>query len=255
MTAARRALVTGASSGIGLACAEEFAAGGFDLMLAARRLDRLEELAARLREQHSVEVSCAQLDVRSREDVQAWAVEREDELKGLDVLVNNAGLARGLSKLHEGNQDDWDEMFDTNVRGLLNVSRVVIPHLVARGSGDVINIGSVAGRWVYPQGAVYCGSKHAERAITEGMRMDLNGTGVRTTTIDPGLVETEFSLVRFHGDDERATGVYDGIEPLSGKDVAEAVLWAVERPAHVNVAEMVLYPSCQAAPTIVHRRG
>ena len=251
----RTVLVTGATSGIGLATAELFAEAGWRLLLLARRGERLAEVSGRLRAQHGVEVETWTLDVRDRPAVERWAAESSGALETVDVLVNNAGLARGLAKLHEGDADDWDEMIDTNVKGLLYVSRAVIPHLVQRGSGHVVNVGSVAGRWVYPNGAVYCGSKHAERAINEGMRIDLNGTGVRVTTVDPGLVDTEFSLVRFHGDAEKADATYRGMTPLTGRDVAETIRWVVDRPEHVCVAELVLYPTDQAAPTIVHRRS
>jgi len=205
-------------------------------------------------EDHGVDVRAAKLDVRDRAAVEAWARDSAEEIAQLDLLVNNAGLSRGLEPLHEGDPDDWDEMIDANVKGLLNVTRQVVPHFVRRGSGHVVNVGSVAGRWVYPNGAVYCASKHAERAITEGLRLDLCGTGVRVSTVDPGLVETEFSVVRFHGDAERAKKVYQGLTPLTGRDVAEVIAWIAERPAHVNVAEGVLYPTDQAAPTVVHRR-
>ena len=251
--ATRTALVTGASSGIGEACALAFAARGWRLVLAARREDRLANVAAACAG-HGVAVSHSTLDVRDRQAVERWSSGAARELDEVDVLVNNAGLARGLSTIQEGDQDDWDEMIDTNVGGLLNVSRVMLPRLVARGRGDVINIGSVAGRWTYPKGAVYCASKAAERTITEGMRMDLLGTGVRVATVDPGMVETEFSLVRFHGDDARAGAVYEGLTPLTGADVAETIAWIVERPAHVSIAEVVLYPTDQASPTLVKRR-
>lgn len=247
-------VVTGASSGIGRACAEHFAGRGSRLLLVARRASRLEALRDELGTRGAGEVVVDALDVRDRAAVDGWARTRQGLLAETDVLVNNAGLARGLAPLQEGDQDDWDEMLDTNVRGLLNVSRRVLPHLVARGRGHVVNVGSVAGRWVYPNGAVYCASKHAERAITEGMRMDLAGTGVRTTTVDPGLVETEFSLVRFHGDDGRAAAVYEGLEPLTARDVADVIGWVVDRPPHVSVAEVVVYPTDQASPTIVSRR-
>ena len=249
----RTALVTGASSGIGAACAEAFASRGWRLVLAARREERLAEVAGRCTAR-GARVDAFTLDVRSRDAVERWSSEASSVLDEVDVLVNNAGLARGFAAIHEGDQDDWDEMLDTNVRGLLNVSRVMLPRFVARGGGDVVNIGSVAGRWTYPKGAVYCASKAAERAITEGMRMDLNGTGIRVSTVDPGMTETEFSLVRFHGDDARAQAVYEGVTPLTGRDVAETILWILERPAHVNVAEVVIFPTDQASPTIVKRR-
>ena len=250
----RRALVTGASSGIGAATALLLARRGWALVLCARREDRLAEIAAAAREL-GPQVDAFALDVRERAAVDAWSSANAALLEGVELLVNNAGLARGFAPIHEGEQDDWDEMLDTNVRGLLNVSRVMLPRLVARGGGDVVNIGSVAGRWTYPKGAVYCASKAAARVLTEGMRMDLLGTGVRVATVDPGMVATEFSLVRFHGDEPRAEAVYEGLTPLTADDVAETIAWIIERPRHVNVSEVVIYPTDQAAPTQVHRRG
>lgn len=250
----RRSLVTGASSGIGEACALAFARRGHEVMLVARREERLRDVAGRCAEAGAADVLAVELDVRERAAVDAFAKEHAAWLAGLDVLVNNAGLARGFGPVHENDPRDWDEMLDTNVKGLLNVTRALMPHLVAR-RGDVVNIGSVAGRWVYPGGAVYCASKFAERAITEGLRLDLIGTGVRCCTVDPGMVETEFSLVRFHGDAPRAAKVYQGLTPLTADDVAETVAWVVERPRHVNVAEVVVYPTDQASPTLNARRG
>lgn len=248
------ALVTGGSSGIGAATAEALAARGFDLLLAARRAERLAEARERLARKHGVSVETDVLDVRDRAAVERWAGERAGRLASLDVLVNNAGLARGLARVHEGDPSDWDEMIDTNVKGLLYVTRAVLPHLVARGRGHVVNVGSVAGRWTYASGAAYCASKAAERTITEGLRLDLCGTGVRVTTVDPGLVRTEFSLVRFHGDAARAETPYKGLTPLSAEDVANVIAWVVEQPPHVTIAEVVVYPTDQASPTLVHRR-
>ena len=250
-----KALVTGASSGIGRACAEILAERGFDLLLVARRKARIDELAARLGDAHGVVARTWKLDVRDRAAVAHWAQDAAPELERLDVLVNNAGLSRGLEKIQEGDQDDWQEMIDCNVSGLLHVSREVLPHLVARGSGHVVNVGSVAGRWVYPGGAVYCASKHAVRALTEGMRLDLLGTGVRVATVDPGMVDTEFSTVRFHGDAERARKVYEGLTPLAARDVAEVVGFVLDRPRHVSVSEVVVYPTDQASPTLSARHA
>lgn len=250
----RRVLVTGASSGIGEACALAFAVRGWALVLCARRGSRLAEVAARAHAHGAPDVREIQLDVRDRAAVEHAAATFHDVLAGVHVLVNNAGLARGFGPFGENEPDDWEEMLDTNVKGLLHVTRVLLPHLVAN-RGDIVNIGSVAGRWTYPGGAVYCASKAAERVLTEGLRMDLLGTGVRCCTVDPGMVETEFSLVRFHGDAPRAGAVYDGVTPLEAMDVAEAIAWIVERPRHVNVSEMVIYPTDQAAPTQVHRRA
>jgi serine 3-dehydrogenase len=246
-------LITGASSGIGRACAEAFAAAGARLLLCARRLSRLEELARVLHEAHDVEVHVFPLDVRDRAAVGSACAALPAAWQAIDILGNNAGLSRGLEPLQEGDFRDWDEMLDTNVKGLLNISRTLLPGMVARGGGQVINIGSIAGHEVYPGGAVYCASKHAVDAITRGLRLDLNGTGVRVSTVDPGLVETEFSRVRFHGDEQRAATAYVGMTPLTGADVAETVLWVASRPAHVNAAEILLLPAAQASAGIVHR--
>ncbi len=250
----RVAFVTGASSGIGRSVARALAAEGARLILAARRVERVHELSAELGEQFGTESWCRELDVRRQPDVEAMVRQLPPEWSAIDILVNNAGLSRGLDKLHEGLLSDWEEMLDTNVKGLLYVSRAVLPGMVRRDRGHVVNIGSIAGREVYPGGNVYCGSKFAERAITKGMMIDLNGTSIRVTTVDPGMVETEFSLVRFHGDANRADKVYHGLKPLTPEDVADAVVYAVTRPAHMNVAEIVLLPTCQAGATFVSRK-
>jgi serine 3-dehydrogenase len=251
----RTVLVTGASSGIGEACATAFARAGCRLVLAARRLDRLDALAARIREKHGVEVLTGALDVRDREAVDAWLEGLEAPWSDIDILVNNAGLARGLSTVFEGDVNDWEEMIDTNVKGLLWVSRAVLRGMVDRGRGHVVNIGSIAGHETYPGGNVYCASKHAVTAINRALNIDVLGTGVRVSSVDPGLVETEFSVVRFHGDTERADAVYEGLEPLTGRDVADAVLFCATRPPHANVREMILMPSAQAAAVHVHRES
>jgi 3-hydroxy acid dehydrogenase / malonic semialdehyde reductase len=244
-------LVTGASSGIGRACALAFAEAGARLVLCARRADRLEALAAEL----DVESLTIELDVRDRGAVQAAVADLPKPFDAIDVLVNNAGLAAGLAPLHEGDPDDWERMVDTNVKGLLWVSRAVVPGMVARGRGHVINIGSIAGRETYPGGAVYCASKAAVDRITAGLRMDLLGTGVKVSTVDPGMVETEFSLVRFHGDAERAHDVYAGVTPLTADDIAETVVWVADRPPHVQVADVVIFPTAQASATRVARES
>jgi serine 3-dehydrogenase len=250
----RTVLVTGASAGIGTACARAFAGAGARLLLAARRAERLEALAAELRDAHGTESRLLELDVRDAEAVAAVLGALPVEWAEVDVLVNNAGLGRGLEKAHEGHPADWDEMVDTNVKGLLYVTRAVLPGMVARGRGHVVNIGSVAGHEVYPGGAVYCATKHAVGAITKGLRMDLLGTGVRVSTVDPGMVETEFSVVRFHGDRERADRVYAGMTPLVADDIADAVLWCATRPPHVNIDEIILKPTDQASATLVSRK-
>ncbi|KXK57295.1 MAG: SDR family oxidoreductase [Chlorobi bacterium] len=248
------AFITGATSGIGLACAQQLAKHGARLIVAARREERLQELAAQLRDA-GTDVLPLRLDVRNQPAVQQAVDTLPEEWQAIDLLVNNAGLSRGLDTIQEGSLHDWEEMIDTNVKGLLYVSRAVLPGMILRGKGHVINIGSVAGHEVYPKGNVYCATKHAVAAITAGMRLDLLGTGVRVTTVDPGLVETEFSVVRFHGDQERAAAVYHGLTPLTPDDVADAVVYCATRPAHVAVAEMLLFPTAQASATQVSRRG
>jgi 3-hydroxy acid dehydrogenase / malonic semialdehyde reductase len=241
-----RVFVTGASSGIGEATARAFAAAGHEVVLAARRKDRLEAVARDLPQARVVELDVA--------DPASIAALPSDLLAGVDVLVNNAGLARGTEPLQEGNPDEWDEVIDVNVKGLLRLTRAVVPHMVKRGSGHVVFLGSTAGHWVYPGGAVYCASKHAVRAIAEGLRMDVHGSGVRVTSVDPGLVTgTEFSDVRFRGDHARARKVYEGVHALSPDDIAETILWCVARPAHVNIQDVVLMPTAQASVTMVKR--
>jgi len=246
--------VTGASSGIGRSCARAFAREGASILMAARRADRLKELAKSLAAEYGVPVHSFDLDVRNQADVERSTSALPDEWKPVDVLVNNAGLSRGLDKLHEGLISDWEEMIDTNVKGLLYVSRAVLPGMVGRGRGHVINIGSIAGHELYPAGNVYCATKFAVKALSRGLRLDLSGTNVRVSTVDPGMVETEFSEVRFHGDAERAAKVYQGLRPLSPDDVAEAVLFCATRPPHVNVSEVIVMPTDQASTTMVHRR-
>ncbi|MBA3371988.1 MAG: SDR family NAD(P)-dependent oxidoreductase [Actinomycetota bacterium] len=243
-------LVTGASSGIGRACAEAFARAGARLLLCARRGDRLTELADSL----DAEVRTLPLDVRDRAAVSAAVDGLDDGWRNVDVLVNNAGLAVGFGPLQDNDPADWDRMIDTNITGLLNVTHAVVPAMVRRGRGHVINIGSIAGRQTYPNGAVYCATKAAVDRITTGLRMDLLGKGVRVSTVDPGAVETEFSVVRFSGDHDRAERVYEGMRPLTADDVAETVVWVADRPAHVQVAEVVLLPTDQAAATQIARR-
>lgn len=245
--------VTGASSGIGEACARIFARNGSKLLLCARRKERLESLSAELQSVYGIETHIFQLDVRDRKEVDKTLDSLPAKWKTIDILINNAGLARGLSKLHEGLIDDWDQMIDTNVKGLLYISRKIIPWMVERQKGDIINIGSIAGHEVYPGGAAYCASKHAVDALTKGMRMDLVGTPLRVCTVDPGLVETEFSVVRFHGDKDRADNVYKGLKPLSGDDIAETVYYCASRPSHIQICEVIMFPTAQRSATIVHR--
>lgn len=241
--------ITGASSGIGEATARKFAEAGTKLILAARRYDRLQDLAKTL----STNCHLIELDVADKATVDAAVAGLPKEFQAIDILINNAGKARGLSKLHEGDPSDWEDMINTNVKGLLWVSRAVVPGMVQRGRGHVINIGSIAGHDVYPNGNVYCGTKHAVDAITKGLRMDLNGTNIRVSTVDPGLVETEFSLVRFHGDRDRASKTYQGYKPLTGDDIAETVLWIADRPEHVQIAEVIILPTAQASVNLTHK--
>jgi 3-hydroxy acid dehydrogenase/malonic semialdehyde reductase len=247
-------LITGASAGIGAACARAFAAAGARLILCARRTDRLRELAAELKAAHGTESCLLELDVRDVGVVTRLIEDLPPLWAQIDVLVNSAGLGRGTDKLHEGNSSEWDEMVDTNVKGLLYVTRAVVPGMVRRGRGHVVNLGSLAGHEVYPGGAVYCATKHAVDAITRGLRMDLVGTGIRVSTVDPGMVETEFSVVRFRGDAGRAGQVYAGMTPLTPEDVADAVLYCATRPPHVDIAEIVMMPVDQGSTTLVHRR-
>jgi 3-hydroxy acid dehydrogenase/malonic semialdehyde reductase len=245
--------VTGATSGIGRSCVRAFAREGARVLFCGRRTDRLDRLAGEASAEFGVPVRSFPLDVRDPAAVDTAVAALPTEWAAIDVLVNNAGLSRGLDKLHEGKIDDWEEMIDTNVKGLLYVSRAVIPGMVARGRGHIINIGSIAGHELYPGGNVYCATKFAVNALSRGLRLDLNGTPLRVSTVDPGMVETEFSLVRFHGDDGRAGGVYRGFQPLTPDDIAASVVFCAAQPLHVNISEMIIMPTAQASPTMVHR--
>jgi 3-hydroxy acid dehydrogenase / malonic semialdehyde reductase len=247
-------LITGASSGIGTACARMFAGAGAKLILAARRLERLQQLADTLSKDFNTEIHLLQLDVRDRSAVESAIATLPPAWSDIDILINNAGLSRGLDKLHEANFQDWEDMIDTNVKGLLYLSRYVVPKMVNRDRGHVVNLGSIAGHQTYPGGNVYCATKAAVRAISEGLKQDLLGTRVRVTSVDPGMVETEFSEVRFHGDTERANKVYQGVTPLTADDVADVIFFCVTRSPHVNINEVVLMPVDQASATLVNRR-
>jgi len=247
-------LITGASSGIGRSCVWAFAGTGAQLILAARRLSRLEELAVELKRKPGEDILLLAVDVRDQPAVERTVNGLPAEWQAIDILVNNAGLSRGLDKLHEGKLEDWEEMIDVNIKGLLYVSRAVIPGMVKRGNGHIINIGSIAGREVYPGGNVYCATKFAVDALSKGMRLDLSGTGLRVSQVSPGMVETEFSLVRFRGDKERAGKVYQGLTPLSPDDIADAIVYCATRPPHVNISEMLVMPTAQASTTMVHRK-
>jgi len=247
--------ITGASSGIGAATTLAFAREGARLLLAARRTAKLATVAAQALELGAEAVHSVELDVRDRRAVQDAIDTLPEEWAPIDILVNNAGLSRGLDKLYVGRIDDWEEMIDTNVKGLLYVSRAVVPGMVVRGHGHVVNMGSTAGEITYPNGAVYCASKAAEKAINDGLRQDLLGTPVRVTSVDPGMVETDFSLVRFHGDEERAAKVYKGVKPLTPEDVAEVIVWATNRPEHVNIARVSMTSVDQANSLLFHRES
>ena len=245
--------ITGASSGIGAATALAFASQGVRLLLAARRAGKLAQVASLALERGAATVHSIDLDVRDHRAVQNAIDTLPPEWAQIDVLVNNAGLSRGLDKLYMGKIEDWDEMIDTNIKGLLYVTRAVVPGMVVRGRGHVVNLGSTAGEFTYPGGAVYCASKAAERAINDGLREDVLGTPIRVTSVDPGMVETDFSLVRFHGDAGKAAKVYKGITPLNGDDIADVILWAVTRPEHVNIARVSLTSINQANTLLIHR--
>ncbi|MFB2646984.1 SDR family oxidoreductase [Raphidiopsis sp. BLCC-F218] len=247
-------LITGASSGIGAACATVFGQENCRLILAARRLENLECQAQQLYELYKTETHLLQLDVRDRAAVELAIGSLPSPWSEVDILINNAGLSRGLDKLYLGDIEDWEEMIDTNIKGLLYLTRYVLPGMVNRGSGHIINIGSIAGHQTYPGGNVYCGSKAAVKAISEGLKLDLLGTPIRVTSIDPGMVETEFSQVRFHGDRERAKKVYEGIKPLTAQDVADVIFFCATRPAHVNINQVILMPVDQASATLVNRQ-
>ena len=249
----RTAVVTGATAGIGEACARTLAGAGVHLVLVARRGDRLKSLAEELSATRGGDVFCHVLDVRDRDGVRAFAERLDDQGVTVDILVNNAGLSRGLDPLHEGSHEDWDDMIDTNIKGLLNVTRAILPGMIARDSGHVVNIGSVAGLMVYPKGNVYCATKYAVRALTDGANLDLVGTGVRMSSVDPGLVETEFSLVRFRGDAERAETVYEGVDALMPEDVADAVYYVLNARRRVNVLNMLIMPTVQRSPFVMAR--
>jgi NADP-dependent 3-hydroxy acid dehydrogenase YdfG len=245
--------ITGASSGIGHSCAQKFAEAGARLILVARRKELLKKLVAELKNKYKTNSFIYALDVRDRLAVTKFIQKLPSEWQYIDILINNAGLSRGLNKLYEGEIEDWEEMIDTNVKGLLYISRMVIPGMVERNKGTIINIGSIAGHEVYPGGNVYCATKHAVDALTKGMRLDLVDTPIRVCTIDPGLVETEFSEVRFHGDKERAKKTYQNMIPLTPDDIADAVFYAATRPPHVQIAELIIMPTSQASTTLVHR--
>ena len=247
--------ITGASSGIGEACARKFAANGYRLILNARSIDKLEALKVDLQTQYGSDILLLPFDVRDRLEAEKMISSLPADFKDIDILVNNAGLALGLEKEQEGDVDQWYTMIDTNVKALLLITRLVVPGMVARGCGHVINIGSVAGDAAYPGGAVYCATKAAVKTITDGLRMDLFDTPVRVTNVKPGLVETNFSNVRFSGDTERAKKVYQGIQPLTGADIADVVFFAASAPSHVQIAEVLVLATHQASGSHIWRKS
>ena len=248
-------LVTGASAGIGKACAYAFAKEGANIIIGARRVERLEVIKNEIEEKYSVKVLSLKLDVTNREEVISSIASLDGDWKKIDVLVNNAGLGRGLNKLYEDNPEGWDEMIDTNVKGLLIVTKEVVKGMVERKGGHIINVGSIAGHQAYPGGSVYCATKHAVRAITESLRMETLEHNIKVSTVDPGMVETEFSDVRFYGDKEKAKNVYKGLEPLTGEDIADTVVFCASRPKHVNINEIIVMPSAQATAMVAHRKA
>lgn len=250
----RITFITGASSGIGKACAEVFAKQKSNLILSARRIEKLITLAKKLEKAHGIKVKCIKLDVRDFNQVNKVINSLENNWKRVDILINNAGLSRGFDKIHEGKKEDWDEMIDTNIKGLVYVTRHVLPLMVKRKTGHIINIGSTAGHEVYPNGNVYAATKFAVNALSQSTRLDVLDRGIKVTSVDPGMVETEFSEVRFRGDKERAKKVYTGIKPLSAKEVAETVLFCATRPQNVNINQIILTPLYQASSTQVIRK-
>ena len=250
---AKIALITGASSGIGEACAHLFAQQGYHLILLGRRENLLEKIAHHLADKYAIEVKKIQADVRDKENINYVLETLPANWKNVDVLINNAGLSQGLDPIDKGDTDDWDTMIDTNVKGLLYVTKIVSNWMIPQQSGHIVNIGSIAGKEVYPNGNVYCATKHAVDALSKAMRIDLLPHGIKVTEINPGMVETEFSVVRFKGDEDRAKKVYENLEPLIADDIADAISYVVSRPKHVNINDMLIMPTVQATATIINR--
>jgi 3-hydroxy acid dehydrogenase / malonic semialdehyde reductase len=248
----KTAFITGATSGFGRACAEIFAENGWNLVLSGRRGERLQELQEKFTE---VAVHTVVCDVRNREQVEAMVKNLPDSHAPIDLLVNNAGLALGLKPAQEADLDDWETMVDTNIKGLMYVTRAVLPGMVSRGKGNIVNIGSVAGSWPYPGGNAYGATKAFVEQFSNNLRADLHGTGIRVSNVEPGLAESEFSVVRFHGNKEKADAVYEGTEPLTPRDIAEIVYWIADRPSHVNINRLEVMPVCQSwSPFAIHRQ-
>jgi NADP-dependent 3-hydroxy acid dehydrogenase YdfG len=247
------AFITGASAGIGKATALKFAEEGADLIISARRIEKIKELADELQNKFKVKVHAVKLDVRNKEEVKSVVASLPEEWKEIDILVNNAGLSRGVNKLHEEDYEGIDEMIDTNIKGALNIIREVVPLMVKREKGHIINLGSTAGHEAYSGGGVYCATKHAINAITKSLRLDLLGKNIKVSSVDPGMVETDFSKVRFYGDEERAKKVYQGITPLYADDIAETILYMATRSANVNLAQVIMMPVNQGNAYFFHR--
>lgn len=247
------ALITGATAGIGKATAEKLAREGFDIIITGRRKEKLQELEGLLKKEYKAEVLSLEFDVRNYAEVEKHLANLPERWKNIDVLVNNAGLAVGLNPIQEGDVDDWERMIDTNIKGLLYVTRTVSPGMIKRKSGHIINIGSIAAKEVYANGSVYCATKHAVKALSQGMRLDMVNYGIKVTLVCPGAVETEFSVVRFKGDQSRADKVYDGFVPLAAEDIADAIYYAVSAPDHVDVQDVLVMPKAQASATVFHR--
>lgn len=248
-------LITGSTDGIGKACANKFASAGARLILNGRNPEKLQTLKQELTEKYAVEVFPLLFDVRDRNAASQAIESLPTEWQSVDVLINNAGLVLGVDKEHEGNLDDWEIVIDTNIKGLLTVTRLVVPIMIKQGKGHIINIGSIAGDAAYPGGSVYCATKSAVKALSDGLRIDLVDTPLRVTNIKPGLVETHFSITRFHGDKTKAGAVYEGLKPLTGEDIAETIFFAASAPEHVQIAEMLVVPVNQATATITYRKG
>ena len=248
------ALITGATSGIGKASAEIFARNGYDLIITGRRKDRLEALSYELKKKFKIKTLALSFDIRHLKEVIKYLTALPEEWKKIDVLLNNAGLASGLSSIQEGSMDDWEMMIDTNVKGLLYVTRHIAPLMIQNGRGHILNVASIAGKQVYPNGNVYCATKFAVDALSQAMRIDMIQHGIRVTNIAPGLVETEFSIVRFHGNAERAKQTYSGFQPLMAEDIAETIFWCASRPAHVNINDVVITPTAQANAYVINKK-
>ena len=247
--------ITGASSGIGAACAHYFAKAGAKLLLCSRRIDSLNDLAQKLKNEYGTDIHAFKLDVRDGRQVNDTLKKLPEKWQAIDILINNAGLAAGLETIQDANVSDWEDMIDTNIKGLLYITKAALPSMIQKNAGHVINIGSIAGHDVYSKGVVYCATKHAVNVLSDGLRLDVAGTKIRVSTVDPGMVDTNFSTVRFKGDTNRANAVYQGMEPLTANDIADAVLYCATRPAHINISKIIIMPTDQASATVVSRQS